>query len=109
MTQQPLFTTIPYVVELNPPIPAHQKHSPTSRAAAVAIAPRVASLKERVYAYIASRPHGATDEEIAVGMGLNPNSARPRRRELEQAERVMDSKKRRMTASGSAAVVWVTR
>jgi len=49
---------------------------------------------------------GATDEQIAKALGMNPNTERPRRKELEEMGWIRDSGERRKTASGSPAIVW---
>ena len=50
--------------------------------------------------------HGATDEEIQLGLGMNPSTQRPRRVELVEGGWVEDSGERRKTRSGRNAVVW---
>jgi hypothetical protein len=78
----------------------------TSANARRQIAPRVPSIRERVYSYIyLTESHGATDEEIADEMGGNPNTLRPRRIELAKAGRIVPAGTRR-TRSGALAVVW---
>ena len=89
-------------------VPAYQRHSPTSRAAAVGVAPKAPALKEQVYAYLKSLgTHGATDLEGAAHFGLDGSTYRPRRIELVEAKRVQSSGTRQ-TASGRAATVWIT-
>lgn len=64
--------------------------------------------REIVYAFLAAQgASGASDEEIAAGCRLPGNTARPRRVELVEAGRVIDSGQRRQTLSGRKAVVWV--
>jgi hypothetical protein len=88
--------------------PPAQQHSPTSVAAADAIAPLTATLRRRVYEAIkAAGADGLTDEEGAEKVGISGNTYRPRRRELEQAGRIRDSERTRMTRSNRKAVVWV--
>lgn len=89
-------------------IPAIQE-SHTSRAAARAIKPHAPSKRQQVLAYIARcGPTGATDEEIQEGLGFGPNSARPRRIELCNANPplVVNSGDTRPTKGGNAATVW---
>ena len=50
--------------------------------------------------------HGATDEEIQLGLGMNPSTQRPRRVELVEGGWIEDSGKLRKTRSGRNAVVW---
>jgi len=59
----------------------------------------------RIVAYLASRADGATDEEIAGGLAMNPSTVRPRRGELVEEGRVVAAGERK-TKSGRRAVVW---
>lgn len=91
------------------PLPASQRHSLTSRAAARGIAPSASTLRDQVYGYLrACGLDGATDEQIQRATGLSGDTERPRRIELLKAGRIMDSGRVRATASGQTAVVWVT-
>lgn len=49
---------------------------------------------------------GATDEEMQFLLKMNPNTQRPRRKELVEMGWVFDTGARRKTASGSRAIVW---
>ena len=85
-----------------------QAHSPTSREAAKRIAPSTATLRDQVLAFLQDRAEeGATDEEIQVGLNLNPSTERPRRIELVEAGFVSDSGTTRPTVAGRKAVVWM--
>lgn len=87
--------------------PPSVEHSPTSQAAADAIAPKVNRLRALVLAAIADAGElGMTDEEIQEFMGMSPNTQRPRRVELVAAGLVRDSGRKRRTHSGRQAVVW---
>lgn len=86
--------------------PPSQRHSETSRAAAAQIKKRIGPLHAAVLAYLAG-VNGATDEEMQRGIPMAANTQRPRRRELELMGRVMDSGRRRLTASRRDAVVWI--
>lgn len=89
--------------------PPAQAHSETSRQAAVAIAPTSGTLRAKVLAFIQTRgAAGATDEEIAQALGLNPSTARPRRIELVRGG-FIEKRGTRKTSSGRAADVWVAR
>lgn len=78
MTQLDIFTA-PY-----------QTHSETSREAAEFIAPKIGPLQSKVLAFI--RLHGpCTDAQIIDGIGLSPNSVRPRRIELAKSGRVQQA------------------
>lgn len=82
-----------------------QRHSPTSIAAAEAIAPDSNRLRVKVLAAI--REHGGlTDNQGIYVTGLSPSTYRPRRIELVQRGQVVDSGETRLTASGRKAVVW---
>lgn len=85
-----------------------QDHSDTSTAAAEAIAPTAATLRMAVFGVIAARGN-ATDEEIQIELGIPGNTQRPRRVELCEAGRVVDSGIRRRTKSGRLAVVWIIK
>lgn len=89
--------------------PAHRNAPPgTSDAAARWVAPFTGTMRERVYAYIAAcGSNGATDDEGETALGIRPQSYTPRRGELVNAGRVVDSGRRRPTASGSPAAVWI--
>ena len=91
----------------DPSLP-YQRHSDTSKAAAVT-AERTADIqRERVFRFISGRgDDGATDDEVQVGLGLSGNAQRPRRRELEDAGRVRKAGRKRPTQTGSPAEVWV--
>lgn len=81
--------------------------SATSQAAADAIRPNAATLRARVLEAIRARPEGLTDEEGQTVTGLEGNTYRPRRRELEKAGLVRLSLGTRLTRSGRAAAVWI--
>lgn len=91
---------------------AGKQHAPartldTERAAAELVTPRTGTQRARVLDYIGEAgQRGATDEEVAAGLGMLANTERPRRVELEEGGWVRDSGRRRDTASGTAAVVW---
>jgi len=62
----------------------------------------------RVYAFISKRgDRGATDEEIHIGLKMNPSTERPRRVDLVDAGQVYDSGRTRETKAGIKAKVWV--
>lgn len=85
------------------------RDSETSRAAAASLDDdRIANLRELVYRTIrAERQGGLTDLEIQALLGLEGSTERPRRIELVQAGRVVDSGRRRLTPRHKWAVVWV--
>ena len=93
----------------NPEPPAH-RHAPhgTSEVAARMVRHRTPNQRARVLAAIrAAGPSGLTDDEGERQTGLRPQSYTPRRGELVAAGLVRDSGKRRPTASGCPAAVWL--
>lgn len=98
MTQGDLFP--PYRGE-----PPSQAHSPTSRAAAESIKPKVGPLHREILTHLGII-FDSTDEEMQTDLSMSPNTQRPRRRELQLMGLVVDSGKTRPTRSGRAAVVW---
>lgn len=97
--------TVPTLFDRPPAV----RGSATSRAAADSIGPEADTLRRRVLAFLQARGlEGATDEEIQLGLGMNPSTQRPRRIELVEQGRVRDSGSTRRTRSNRRAVVWVT-
>ena len=86
-------------------LPPFQKHSRTSRAAAVSIMPVVGTQEHTVLCYVAITG-GCTDEEGQEGLRMSGNSYRARRIKLTEKGIVEDSGATRPTASGRQAVVW---
>ena len=88
-------------------IAPHIRDSQTSLAAAEAIKPSAAFLREKVRAHIQScGSHGSTDNEGIEATGIPGSTYRPRRCELEADGIVFDSALRRKSASGRNCVVW---
>lgn len=84
------------------------KHSPESQAAAEAAPPVVGTKRWAVLQFIAAQgPDGATDDEIQVGLGMNPSTERPRRIELYEGRFIVKLRLTRPTRSGVKAVVWL--
>lgn len=84
------------------------KHSPESRAAAVAVIPVAGTKRHAVLQFIAAQGlNGATDDEIQVGLGMNPSTERPRRIELYEGRFIAKLRKTRPTRGGKKAVVWI--
>lgn len=80
----------------------------TRRAAGDAIAPHLDRLQQAVLEFLRARgDRGATDQEIAGGLGLQSDTARARRVELRDARLVHDSGRRRPTSTGRPATVWI--
>ncbi len=90
-------------------LPPHRK-TDTSLGAAVAIAPRIPELRQRVLDAIRARgKHGATDHELCGELGMIKDTVAPRRTELRDDDLVVDSGRRRPTPSGRPAIVWVAK
>ena len=85
-----------------------QRHSATSRAAAVGIEPVAGTRRAKVLAYLRDcGRQGATDEEMQQRMPMSANTQRPRRVELVQGHFAVNSGRTRATVGGDEAVVWV--
>lgn len=86
----------------------YQRHSATSRAAAVGIEPMAGTRRAQVLAFLRDRGReGATDEEMQCRIPMSPNTQRPRRVELVQSFHVVNSGRTRATFGGDDAVVWI--
>ena len=80
----------------------------TSKAAADAVAPKSANLRERALFEIRlRREDGLTADEVAKVLGQDVLTIRPRVAELARMCLIRDSKKRRQNRSGKSAIVWV--
>ena len=79
--------------------------SPTSQASAEAIKPDAGRLRAKVLTAI-SGYCGLTDEEGIEATGIAPSTYRPRRIELVEQGKVIDSGQTRLTRAGRKAVVW---
>lgn len=87
--------------------PPHQRHSDTSKAAAVQIKSRIGPLHQKIIAYLSlCGSAGATDEQMQRCIPMGANTQRPRRIELMHMGKVEDSGRRELTGSRRAAVVW---
>ncbi len=92
----------------NDGLPPYQRHSDTSRTAAVAVEPKAGTLRAIVLAWLRNRgDDGGTDEEMQVGIPMDGNTQRPRRRELQKTGMIRDSGNTRRTTSGKTSVVWI--
>ncbi len=79
----------------------------TSKATAESVKPDTNRQRARVRAYLIHRgKDGATDEEMQAHIPMNASTQRPRRVELVTAGEVVDSGRKRPTASGHPAIVW---
>jgi hypothetical protein len=94
-------------IDFNAAYPPHQRHSATSRASALAAAPKFSERMLSLLAMIAMRRDvGVTDEEGQANMELDGNSYRPMRVTLYKHGYIEDSGVTRKTKSGRSAVVW---
>ena len=71
-------------------------------------ASRAGSTDRRILDELRKRgERGGTDEELQLALSLGGNSQRPRRVALAKAGKVIDSRRRRRTSSGRAAIIWI--
>lgn len=94
----------------SPMFPPAARSAPpgTSDVAARMIAPHVGTLRARILAFIeAQGPAGATDDEGELALGIKPQTYTPRRGELAALGWIRDTGRRRNTASGRPASVWI--
>jgi transcription initiation factor IIE alpha subunit len=85
--------------------PPFVRNSVTSEQAAIGIVSKASTLRERVYALLVERGP-MTDEQMQDVLEMNPSTQRPRRIELVQDGRVVDSGEVGLTKSGRQAVLW---
>lgn len=79
-----------------------------SIAAADSMRPHAETMRRKVCQFIAEQgAKGATDEEVQLGLGMNPSTERPRRGEVWGFGLITDAPgERRATTSGRMATVW---
>ncbi len=66
--------------------------------------------QNRIYAHLLNcGKDGATDQEIQDTLGMEGNSERPARRQLERDRRVRRTTRWRPTRANRPAIVWVAR
>ena len=91
-------------------VASYQRHSETSREAAHAIQKHIGPLHKRVLNYLEDHPEGATDEQLSEALNLGGSTLRPRRRELEQAGKIIKHPLRRgQTKAGISANLWILK
>ena len=80
----------------------------TSQDAAKSIRSHTGTLRRQVAEFIANAgAKGATDEEVQIGLDMNPSTERPRRGEIWAYGLITDSLgEKRATTSGRSACVW---
>ncbi len=80
----------------------------TSVQAALTHLPKSGTARRKVLDYIVSRgTYGATDDEIAKGLDMNPSTVRPRRLELQEVGLIVENGLTRKTRWGNDAKIWV--
>jgi hypothetical protein len=80
----------------------------TTITAGIAIRPKAMKLRGQVFVYILNcGRHGATLEEISLGLRMQLQTVCPRRQELEKKGLLVDSGFRRLTKAGRPAIVWI--
>ena len=85
----------------------YQKHSYTSRLAAVHAEPKAGTQRGILFDHFTRLgSYGATDEEMQTLTKMNPSAERPRRIGLLDQGFIKDSGRTRATSSGRQAVVW---
>jgi hypothetical protein len=86
--------------------PPAQRHSDTSVAAAASLdVTALNKLQRQVLDYLRTQPAGATDEQIAAALGMNPSTERPRRIELAKRGLVVEAGVKK-ASSGRNATAW---
>lgn len=88
-------------------MPPWQRHSSTSRDAALSVYHQRGPMAQKVYDTIRSH-QPVTDERIADLTGMNPSTVRPRRVELLKAGLIRKAALKGRTRSGRAADQWET-
>lgn len=81
------------------------KRGGTSQDAAVSMAPRASTLREKALRAISGTP-GLTADEVARFLGESVLAIRPRISELKVLGKVVETKHRRKNRSGKDAIVW---
>jgi predicted ArsR family transcriptional regulator len=84
-----------------------QRHSPTSRDAAISMKDHAPNQRERVLKAIQSAKDGLTDEEIGLALDMKGDTVRPRRVELVERGKIRASIHKRHTRAGRLATIWV--
>jgi len=101
--QTDLFTPSRY-----PEVPGYARNSRTSFAAAVSVMDSAKLKRACVLQFIRSRVNGATGDEIAAALHMQPNAVAPRLLELREVDKaIVDSGLTRATRAGRQAVVYV--
>lgn len=90
-----------------PVSPGVKSGDDTTIAAALAIEPVAAIIREKVMALLVGR--NLTTDEAATMLGLSVLSVRPRFSELRMLGKVFDTGERRKNSSGRYAIVWTSK
>jgi predicted ArsR family transcriptional regulator len=104
VTQGDLFTRRPAPEPKKEPLAPFQRHSETSRLAAVSVHHRKAGDREDILALL-KREGPLTDEAVQEMLCLNPSTERPRRIELVRDGLVVEAGTGK-TRSGRSATLW---
>jgi DNA-directed RNA polymerase specialized sigma24 family protein len=79
----------------------------TSREAARAVAGEASNLRERAHAALAAAGYGGlTADQVALALGRDRLSVRPRLSEMAALSRIVRTGERRRNESGLSAAVW---
>lgn len=94
---------LPFQVHAKPDLPAFVEHSEESLEAARSIKSRTAAIRQSILELL--KTEELTDQQIAKRLGLEENTARPRRIELSN-KRLIVAAGRTMTSHGRYASTW---
>lgn len=79
----------------------------TSIAAQIKVAPKIGSLRRRVYEYILNQGlRGATDQEMELALHIDGNTIRPTRGSLVKDGFILDTGTTRKNNHGNDCIVW---
>ena len=93
---------------MSEPLAPFQRHSETSRRAAIGIHSTKETLRQMVMVALEARGEtGATDDELQEELHLDGSTQRPRRIDLMNHGMVRDSGRKRPTRKGRLATVWI--
>jgi hypothetical protein len=88
-------------------LPPFERGSETSHEAAMSLGGSARTMRERVYAYLATcGKSGCTDDELETALRMRHQTASARRRELVLLGQVFKAGFRRRTSSGRSADVY---
>jgi hypothetical protein len=80
----------------------------TSRAAYDRMRPEFSSMEAEVHLWLLGRgPQGGTCDEAEIALRMRHQTCSARFYDLRRKGKIVDSRTRRMTSSGHAAIVWL--